>query len=116
MRRVCRALPPLPEYWRARNRLEGKREFSRSAHGAKVRFGRASLIYRASRAWHRRSDMTLPLDVLADPLDELANAFPPRRRPVPQPDGSGSAGSRQIMGFFTDATLCIGCKACEVAC
>ncbi|MCU1277783.1 MAG: hypothetical protein JWM53_1329, partial [bacterium] len=20
------------------------------------------------------------------------------------------------MGFFTDSTLCIGCKACEVAC
>ena len=59
--------------------------------------------------------MTLPLDVLSDPLDELANAFPPRRRPVPQPDGDG-AESRQIMGFFTDTTLCIGCKACEVAC
>ncbi|HEX9991021.1 MAG TPA: 4Fe-4S dicluster domain-containing protein [Chloroflexia bacterium] len=24
--------------------------------------------------------------------------------------------SREAMGFFTDATLCIGCKACEVAC
>jgi formate dehydrogenase iron-sulfur subunit len=23
---------------------------------------------------------------------------------------------REAMGFFTDATLCIGCKACEVAC
>ena len=23
---------------------------------------------------------------------------------------------RDAMGFFTDATLCIGCKACEVAC
>src|SRR5215207_6412469 len=24
--------------------------------------------------------------------------------------------ARRPMGFFTDATLCIGCKACEVAC
>src|SRR5216110_3368142 len=23
---------------------------------------------------------------------------------------------REPMGFFTDSTLCIGCKACEVAC
>ena len=22
----------------------------------------------------------------------------------------------QAMGFFTDTTVCIGCKACEVAC
>ena len=22
----------------------------------------------------------------------------------------------QTVGFFTDTTLCIGCKACEVAC
>lgn len=26
------------------------------------------------------------------------------------------AGERERMGFFTDTTLCIGCKACEVAC
>src|SRR5438067_477851 len=25
-------------------------------------------------------------------------------------------GGRQKMGFFTDTTVCIGCKACEVAC
>jgi formate dehydrogenase iron-sulfur subunit len=47
-------------------------------------------------------------------LEDLPNAFPPRRRPVPQPRDSASA--QQIMGFFTDTTLCIGCKACEVAC
>jgi formate dehydrogenase iron-sulfur subunit len=27
-----------------------------------------------------------------------------------------SAAVRERMGFFTDTTLCIGCKACEVAC
>jgi len=43
-------------------------------------------------------------------VDEVANAFPPRRTPVPDADADG------VMGFFTDATLCIGCKACEVAC
>jgi formate dehydrogenase iron-sulfur subunit len=30
------------------------------------------------------------------------------------PRGDGGAPSRK--GFFTDTTLCIGCKACEVAC
>jgi formate dehydrogenase iron-sulfur subunit len=39
--------------------------------------------------------------------DNLRNAFPPRPTEVPeQPE----------YGFFTDTTLCIGCKACEVAC
>ena len=45
--------------------------------------------------------MTLSLNI----LDLL-----PKRTEVPQPR------SAQIMGFFTDTTLCIGCKACEVAC
>ncbi len=31
------------------------------------------------------------------------------------PDARRAAPARQ-MGFFTDTTLCIGCKACEVAC
>ncbi len=45
-------------------------------------------------------------------IDEMVQAFVPRYRPVPTPgDGSG-----RVMGFFTDTTLCIGCKACEVAC
>ena len=52
---------------------------------------------------------------LAEVFSELANTFPPRYTPVPQPDERG-AGLKQIMGFFTDTTLCIGCKACEVAC
>jgi len=32
--------------------------------------------------------------------------------------GSGTYGSeeRERVGFFTDTTVCIGCKACEVAC
>ena len=47
-------------------------------------------------------------------LDNLPNAFPPVRTQVPQPDRP--ADLKQIMGFFTDTTLCIGCKACEVAC
>ena len=48
-------------------------------------------------------------------LDSLANAFPPRYTPVPDDDG-GDDGESQMTGFFTDTTLCIGCKACEVAC
>ncbi len=47
-------------------------------------------------------------------LDNLANAFPPRYTPVP--DGNGDGDGRAATGFFTDTTLCIGCKACEVAC
>ena len=45
-------------------------------------------------------------------IQSLTNAFPPQRTAVPDPgpDGQGQ------MGFFTDTTLCIGCKACEVAC
>ncbi len=55
----------------------------------------------------------IPLDMIPDEIaGNLANAFPPRRTPVPTPgpDGQGQ------YGFFTDTSLCIGCKACEVAC
>ncbi|MGI4787276.1 MAG: 4Fe-4S dicluster domain-containing protein [Janthinobacterium lividum] len=47
-----------------------------------------------------------------DTMENLKNAFPPQRTEVPSPgiDGQGQ------MGFFTDTSLCIGCKACEVAC
>jgi formate dehydrogenase iron-sulfur subunit len=39
-------------------------------------------------------------------------------RPADQrPDGMDSYGGAQPrMGFFTDTSICIGCKACEVAC
>ncbi|MFD1831145.1 4Fe-4S dicluster domain-containing protein [Streptomyces desertarenae] len=36
-----------------------------------------------------------------------------------QPDVAGAAGHRDHpprLGFFTDTSICIGCKACEVAC
>ncbi|MGN6370007.1 MAG: 4Fe-4S dicluster domain-containing protein [Phycisphaerae bacterium] len=42
----------------------------------------------------------------------LPNAFPPRRTDAPDPEDE----PHQVMGFLTDASLCIGCKACEVAC
>ena len=34
------------------------------------------------------------------------------------PDGWGAYGEKQQkrVGFFTDTSICIGCKACEVAC
>ena len=49
---------------------------------------------------------------------------PPRSRPAgapdgPPPDAAAAAGHRDHpprMGFFTDTSVCIGCKACEVAC
>lgn len=37
----------------------------------------------------------------------------------PEPDPAGDAGHTDApprMGFFTDTSVCIGCKACEVAC
>src|SRR3954469_4381440 len=39
-------------------------------------------------------------------IDDILNAW---QRPDPPPP-------REETGFFTDTTLCIGCKACEVAC
>lgn len=48
----------------------------------------------------------------AEAVHSLTNAFPPQRTEVPSP---GPDGEDQY-GFFTDTSLCIGCKACEVAC
>jgi formate dehydrogenase iron-sulfur subunit len=45
-------------------------------------------------------------------IDNLTDVFPPRFRPVPAADSE----EPPAMGFFTDTSLCIGCKACEVAC
>src|SRR5512142_139763 len=39
-------------------------------------------------------------------LEHLVYPFRRPQRPLP----------RTAMGFFTDTSLCIGCKACEVAC
>ena len=47
-------------------------------------------------------------------LEKVISAAQPVPTPVPQP--ADSEDRKSIMGFFTDTTLCIGCKACEVAC
>ncbi|MEV5954085.1 4Fe-4S dicluster domain-containing protein [Streptomyces sp. NPDC051987] len=57
----------------------------------------------------------------ADDATRRARRDPGRRNLLsgPQPDVAGAAGypdSPPRMGFFTDTTVCIGCKACEVAC
>jgi formate dehydrogenase iron-sulfur subunit len=50
------------------------------------------------------------------------SAEPAERRPEPAGPGfdpAGHAGHTSHpprMGFFTDTSVCIGCKACEVAC
>ena len=59
--------------------------------------------------------MTMALPILGNLIGELGNAFPPRPAVVPQP-AHPDGDLHTIMGFFTDTTLCIGCKACEVAC
>ncbi|MBI4410769.1 MAG: 4Fe-4S dicluster domain-containing protein [Gemmatimonadetes bacterium] len=46
--------------------------------------------------------------------------MPPSPRPSPLQEAQRTAGvtitAGRAHGFFTDTTLCIGCKACEVAC
>jgi len=44
------------------------------------------------------------------PLLDIARRLVDPFRTVPAPE------SRPVTGFFTDTTVCIGCKACEVAC
>jgi formate dehydrogenase iron-sulfur subunit len=39
----------------------------------------------------------------------MASAYPPPARVAPAKPG-------EAVGFFTDSSICIGCKACEVAC
>jgi len=48
------------------------------------------------------SPLQIGADILADSLFSLRKESPPPAQPA--------------MGFFTDTSLCIGCKACEVAC
>src|SRR5947208_2896142 len=47
-----------------------------------------------------------PRGPLAEVLERLLGPF--RRGVAPEP--------RPAIGFYTDTTVCIGCKACEVAC
>jgi len=47
-----------------------------------------------------------PRGQLSTLLDRLVGPFHRGKAPEPQP----------AMGFYTDTTVCIGCKACEVAC
>ena len=56
----------------------------------------------------------------ADPAQHASsNGAGPLEILLGGPDPAGSSGWQEHpprMGFFTDTTLCIGCKACEVAC
>ena len=45
-----------------------------------------------------------------EPVFQFQSPIPDCRFPIPDRDMS------EPMGFFTDTTVCIGCKACEVAC
>ncbi|MFL6267862.1 MAG: hypothetical protein ACJ75C_17675, partial [Actinomycetes bacterium] len=53
---------------------------------------------RHRRGWRRRAGVT---------LTDL---------PTPTFGGGYDGQARPRMGFFTDTSICIGCKACEVAC
>ena len=81
--------------------------------------GRAALALRASRARHRRRRQRSDRDVggaerahhgvegAALPRRDAAEPIAPRRE---------VGLTMPTTGFFTDSTVCIGCKACEVAC
>ncbi|HEY4389679.1 MAG TPA: 4Fe-4S dicluster domain-containing protein [Ktedonobacteraceae bacterium] len=46
---------------------------------------------------------------IASAAKEITQLFKPLKKEAPLP-------SQPAMGFFTDTSVCIGCKACEVAC
>ncbi|HLJ36110.1 MAG TPA: 4Fe-4S dicluster domain-containing protein [Ktedonobacteraceae bacterium] len=46
---------------------------------------------------------------LSNPVSTITNTLAPLRKEPPLPE-------QPALGFFTDTSLCIGCKACEVAC
>lgn len=50
---------------------------------------------------------------MIEPLHTVFKLVRPEEIAVVERD---AGGERPQMGFFTDTTLCIGCKACEVAC
>lgn len=47
--------------------------------------------------------------ILSNPISALTDTLTPLRKELPPP-------AQAALGFFTDTSLCIGCKACEVAC
>jgi formate dehydrogenase iron-sulfur subunit len=61
--------------------------------------------------------MSVVTDWLGSVRDGLDTSFAEDSGPVPDPAGSSGWEDHQArMGFFTDTSVCIGCKACEVAC
>jgi formate dehydrogenase iron-sulfur subunit len=53
-----------------------------------------------------QAEDTTPRDMFSALVARLIGPFRRGKQPEPQP----------AMGFYTDTTVCIGCKACEVAC
>ena len=51
----------------------------------------------------------------ADPYNIEGRQTPETRPVIPLGQKSYDGQQRPRMGFFTDTTVCIGCKACEVA-
>src|SRR5205823_49816 len=47
--------------------------------------------------------------------EDVTDLAEPTARPAAWPDSYG-AEAQPRLGFFTDTSVCIGCKACEVAC
>ena len=53
------------------------------------------------------------LPILSENPTQAGGGAAPAQRRLP---ATAAAGRSEPMGFFTDTTVCIGCKACEVAC
>src|SRR5690242_7054061 len=54
-----------------------------------------------------------PVDIVIGPAPDLTGAVLGDTDPAHQ---GGYVDRPPRMGFFTDTSVCIGCKACEVAC
>ncbi len=62
------------------------------------------------------SERTIPGSGTTDPYNIEGRETPETRPVIPLGQKSYDGDQQPRMGFFTDTTVCIGCKACEVAC
>src|SRR5207249_4777614 len=60
-------------------------------------------------------DQAGPAAARAGAAEDVRGLMEPTGRPAAWPDTYGDEAKPRV-GFFTDTSICIGCKACEVAC
>lgn len=62
------------------------------------------------------NDPLIPGSGTTDPYDIRGQDRPETRPVIPLGQKSYDGDEQPRMGFFTDTSVCIGCKACQVAC